>query len=290
MLGPLLLLLCAILWGSAFVAQKCGADHLGPFAVLFVRSILAAVFLWFWARLARGSGFTRRAWWGGAVSGVALFTASLAQQFGIMHTTPGICAFLTSNYMLLVPIFGLLLGRRVTWPAWMGVAVALLGSYFICIDPSAPTFSVGLGECMTLLCAVLFAMQILFVDRFAPNTDAIAFSCVQQIACVVCSLPFLLLASERIHYTEVNMMRAAFPLLYLGIISSGVAYTLQILGQVRTAPTPAVIIMSLESVFGALAGYVFFGDVLTTRQLAGCACVFCAAAFTPILSAYVDRT
>jgi len=285
MLGPILLFICAFLWGTSFVAQKASTENLGPFAVIFSRSILAAAFLFAWAKLARGRGFTRDAWVGGALSGVALFVAELSQQIGLAHTTPGISAFLTSNYMLIVPVVGLLVGRRTKWIAWVGVVVALTGSYFICIDPSAGSFAVGRGEMWTLLCAFLFALQILVVDRFAPQTDVLAFSCVSQLAIIALAVPFLFLKSEVSFFTPANLAAAAGPILYLGLVSSGIAYTLQNLGQVRTPPTLASIMMSMESVFGALSGYVWFGDVLTCRQLAGCALLFLAATATPILIA-----
>lgn len=284
MLGPLLLFLCALLWGTGFVAQKCGADHLGPFAVLGARSVFAAVFLWACVKFAKGSGFTRAAWIGGALSGVSLFVASLAQQVGISDTTPGIASFLTTNYVLLVPVLGLFVGRRASGSVWVGVAVALVGSYFICIDPSVSGFTVGRGELWILLCAVLFAVQILIVDRFAPGTDVLAFSCVQQIVCIVLALPFLALASERVHFNAADLTAAFVPVAYLGLVSSGIAYTLQNLGQVRTPPALAAILMSLEAVFGALSGYVFFGDVLTVRQLLGCALVFGAAVASSLVS------
>lgn len=286
MLGPILLFLCALLWGTSFVAQKASTECLGPFAVLFSRSVLAAAFLFVWAKLAHGRGFTRGAWVGGALSGVALFVAELSQQIGLAHTTPGISAFLTSNYMLIVPVVGLLVGRRTKWIAWVGVAVALTGSYFICIDPSAGSFAVGRGEMWTLLCAFLFALQILVVDRFAPQTDVLAFSCVSQLAIIALAIPFLFLPSEIAFYTPAHLTAVVGPILYLGLVSSGIAYTLQNLGQVRTPPTLACIMMSLESVFGALSGYVWFGDVLTCRQLVGCAILFAAATATPLLLSY----
>jgi len=286
MLGPLLLFVCAFLWGMAFVAQKALADALGPFAVLFSRSVLAAAFLFVWAKLAKGRGFTRTAWTGGALIGFALFLGMLTQQVGIASTTPGISSFLTSNYMLFVPVLGMFVGRRTHWVAWAGVAVALAGSYFICIDPSAGAFRLGRGEAWTLLCAFVFAVQILTIDRYVMKADVLALSCVAQLAIVVFSAPFLLLESERSLCLNLSAFSSVvWPVLYLGIVSSGVAYTLQNLGQARTPPTLASILMSLESVFGALSGYVWFGDRLSCRQLVGCAVLFAAATATPIILA-----
>jgi len=282
MLGPLLLFICAFLWGTAFVAQKESTENLGPFAVIFSRGVLAAAFLFVWAKLARGRGFTREAWVGGALIGFMLFVAMLAQQVGIAYTSPGISAFLTSNYILIVPVLGMFVGRRTHWIVWIGAAVALAGSYFICIDP-ATGFSIGRGELWTLLCAFLFAVQILCIDRYAPKTDVLALSCVAQVAIVVFSAPFLFLPSETAFYTSARLAASLWPIVYLGIVSSGIAYTLQNLGQRRTPPTLATIVMSPEAVFGALSGYVWFGDVLTRRQLVGCAILFAAATATPLL-------
>lgn len=285
MLGPLLLFLCSLLWGCGFVAQKFACTHLGPFAILCSRSVLAALFLFVWGCLSRGRGFTRATWIGGALGGFALFLAALAQQVGIISTTPGISAFLTSNYVLLVPVLGAFVGRRTALTVWLGVGVALFGSYLICIDPSMPGFSLGTGEAWVLACAVLFAVQILLVDRFAPGTDVIAFSCVQQLVCIVCCLPFLLKGSEMRYFNMSDLSAAFWPIVFLGVVSSGIAYTLQNLGQVRTPPALASVIMSLEAVFGALAGYLFFGDVLSTRQLVGCALVFAAATLSSLKQA-----
>lgn len=291
MLGPLLLFICAFLWGTSFVAQKASTVNLGPFTVIFSRGVLAAVFLFAWAKFARSRGFTRTAWIGGGLIGFMLILAMLAQQIGIASTSPGISAFLTSNYILIVPVLGTFVGRPTHGIVWIGAAIALVGSYFICIDPSAG-FSVGRGELWTLLCAFLFAVQILCIDRYAPKTDVLALSCVAQLSIVVLSAPFLLLESEKSLYLNLPALSASsafstvlFPIFYLGIVSSGVAYTLQNFGQRHTPPALATIVMSLESVFGALSGYLWSGDVMTTRQLAGCALLFLAATATPLMAA-----
>jgi len=291
MLGPFLLFVCAFLWGTSFVAQKASTENLGPFAVVFSRGVLAAAFLFSWAKLARGRGFTRTAWIGGGLIGFMLILAMLAQQIGIASTTPGISAFLTSNYILIVPVLGTFVGRPTHGIVWIGAVVALVGSYFICIDPSTG-FAVGRGELWTLLCAFLFAVQILCIDRYAPKTDVLALSCVAQLSIVVLSAPFLLLESEKSLYLNLSALSVSsvfstvlFPIFYLGIVSSGIAYTLQNFGQRRTPPALATIVMSLESVFGALSGYLWSGDVMTTRQLAGCALLFLTATATPLMAA-----
>jgi len=291
-MGVVLLLIAAFLWGTTFVAQKTGADHLGPFAITFSRNVLGAAFIYmcfrlrlrFFGRLGIPEGarhsFSPRAFLGGVACGIALFVASLAQQVGIIHTSPGVSAFLTSNYMLLIPVFGLFVGRPARPSVWLWVAMAVAGSYLICISPDAKVITLGRGEAWTLLSAVLFAVQVLLVDRFAPGTDVIAFSCIQQFTGAFCSLPFLFLASERAYYTPEHLSAAVWPVLYIAIFSGGIAYTFQNLGQVRTPPTIAAIIMSLESVIGAVSGYIVLGDVFTGRQLAGCAMMFAAVALS----------
>ena len=293
-MGPLLLFIAALLWGSAFVAQKLCAGHLGPFAVTCFRNVIATVFIYacfrlrlrFMGRAGIPDGsrsFTRRSFAGGGISGIALFLASLTQQTGIEYTTPGISAFLTSNYMLLVPIFGLFVGRRTDALVWIWAALALIGTYLLCIDPSADVLGVGRGEAWTLLCAVLFAIQVLCVDRFAPGTDVLAFSCIQQMTGALCAFPFLFLESERAMFTVEHLYAAILPLLFIAIFSSGIAYTFQNLGQVRTPPALACIIMSLESAIGVLCGYFFLGDTLTSRQLAGCTVMFLAVILSQLV-------
>ena len=199
--GPLLILLCTVVWGSAFVAQKLGADHFGPFAISCYRNLLAGFFLWGalglrrqFARRVRsefGGSLLESPWkrteiLGGAASGVVLFVAMLAQQLGIERTTPGISAFLTANYVLIVPVLAWIVGKgRPGVGVVTGVGLALVGTYFISISTSTPAaatapLSIGAGELWTLGCAVLFAVQIMVVDHFAPGSDMLRFSMVQM--------------------------------------------------------------------------------------------------------------
>lgn len=279
------MLTAALLWGAAFVAQKVGAESLGPFSITFLRNLEAGVFLsgcWWARRLisprarAAAPAWTRRTIVGGAVCGAALFAASLSQQVGIMYTTPGISAFLTSNYVLFVPVIGLAVGRRAHPLVWAAVVVALAGSYLICL-PDGADGSIGRGELWTLLCAVLFSVQILVVDRFAPGCDVLVFSCIQQFSGAALSLPFvLLLGSESAIFSAEALVRSALPVLFIAVFSSGIAYTCQNLGQKRTPPALASLVMATESVFGAVFGWLWFGDQMSLLQLAGCALVFAA--------------
>ena len=306
LVGPILILLCTVIWGSAFIAQKLGADHFGPFSINCYRNLLAGFFLWGALGLRRrflrrvrselGEGRPDSPWRrsevvGGAASGVVLFAAMLAQQLGIERTSPGVSAFLTANYVLFVPIFGIFLGRRAGLPVWGGVMLALLGTYFICLpttscSPIPVPCSLGTGEAWTLGCAVLFAVQILVVDHFAPGSDMLRFSMVQMFVAGAVALPFVFLPSELARTSVAAFVKGIPALVYLGVFSSGIAYTLQNLGQARTPPALAAILMSMESVFGAFFGWLILGDVLTARQISGCALVLGAVILSQLFSRF----
>lgn len=304
--GPLLILLCTVIWGSAFVAQKLGADHYGPFAISCYRNLLAGFFLWGalglrrqFARRVRsefGGSLLESPWkrteiLGGAASGVVLFVAMLAQQLGIERTTPGISAFLTANYVLIVPVLAWIVGKgRPGVGVVTGVGLALVGTYFISISTSTPAaatapLSIGAGELWTLGCAVLFAVQIMVVDHFAPGSDMLRFSMVQMFVAGLVALPFVFLPSELARASWQGFVKGVPALVYLGVFSSGIAYTLQNLGQARTPPALAAILMSMESVFGAFFGWLLLGDVLSLRQIVGCLLVLSAVILSQLLSA-----
>ena len=304
--GPLLILLCTVVWGSAFVAQKLGADHFGPFAISCYRNLLAGFFLWGalglrrqFARRVRSefggslleSPWTRTEILGGAASGVVLFVAMLAQQLGIERTTPGVSAFLTANYVLIVPVLAWIVGKgRPGVGVVTGVGLALVGTYFISISTSTPAaatapLSIGAGELWTLGCAVLFAVQIMVVDHFAPGSDMLRFSMVQMFVAGLVALPFVFLPSELARASWQGFVKGVPALVYLGVFSSGIAYTLQNLGQARTPPALAAILMSMESVFGAFFGWLLLGDVLSLRQIVGCLLVLSAVILSQLLSA-----
>ena len=298
-LGPVQILVCTVIWGAAFLAQKLGADHYGPFAITCYRNILGAAFLLFCIRM-RDRRLASLAslpssliplpsslLLGGALSGACLFAAMAAQQLGIEHTTPGISAFLTANYVLFVPILAWTVGRG--FPSvgvWLGVALALFGTCLICFADfgrALSEFHLGKGEAWTLLCAALFAVQIMVVDRFARDVDVLKFSFVQLAAAALCAFPFVFLPSELARTSWPHFVSGLPAVLFLGILSSGIAYTLQNLGQAKTPPALAAIIMSMESVFGALFGWLVLHDVLTPRQLCGCALVFAAVIVSQLL-------
>ena len=295
MLGPsLLLLITAVIWGAAFLAQKLGSSHLGGFAFTAARSLLGGLSL-FVVLVASERGSVRRAFAratsraavaAGFACGAALFAATAFQQFGIEHTTPGVSAFLTATYVLLVPVLGLFLGRRVPPLLWPGLAVAMAGLYLICV--TGETLTLGRGEALSLVCAVLFAVQILTVAHYAPRTDVLAMSCVEFFAGALLGLPFLALPSERAMLCAAHLLAAAPAVLVCGVFSSGIAYTLQNVAQGRVPPAIASILMSLESVFALFFGHLFLGDAHSGRQLAGCALVFAAVVWSQVVAARRD--
>lgn len=285
LLGPSLILVCTVIWGSAFLAQKTAGGYFGPFAVTCLRNVLGGAFLSVY--LLFRPGLTRRELVGGAASGLVLFAAMAAQQIGLDPVTPGVTegvsAFLTANYVLLVPVFAWFVGRGA--PAsgvWFAVLLALAGAFCICMASGETVTRVGKGELWTLLCAALFAVQIMVVDRFSRGVDVIRFSIVQLFAAALFSAPFVLLPSEFGRLSRAGLVAGLPALLYIGVLSSGVAYTLQNLGQARTPPALAAIIMSLESVFSATFAWVLRDVTMSPRQILGCALVFSAVVFAQL--------
>lgn len=290
-MGTLLLLITALIWGSAFLFQKVGGDAVGPFAFTMGRNVLAALFLLGVMAARRRFRFGRAELVGGFWCGLALWVPSMLQQIGIADTSPGTCAFLTANYALIVPLFALALGRKPAWYVWPGIACALAGTFLICLK-GAGEFAFGRGEALTLLCAAFFAVQILTVDHFIARADALGLSCIQFATGAVLGLPFLALPSEAAHLNLADFRTAAVSIVFCGVFSSGVAYTLQNVGQKLVAPAIAGIVMSLESVFGVFfgwlgwrIGWLALPEEMTPRRLVGYGLVFAAIVFTQLLDA-----
>ena len=278
-----ILLLTAIIWGFAFVAQSVGMDYVGPFTFNCVRLFIGAlVLLPCIALLDKLNGTDtgkqgekkhktgREEWIGGICCGIALATASCLQQIGIMHTTVGKAGFITACYILLVPIFGLFFHKKCGILVWIGVILAVIGLYFLCINEN---LTIGRGDIMVFLCAIVFAIHILVIDHFSPKTDGVRMSCIQFfVSGVICLVPTLLL--EHPHLGQ--LLAAWQPILYAGVLSCGVAYTLQIIGQKGMNPTVASLILSLESVMSVLAGILVLGEMPTAREVLGCVLMFTA--------------
>ena len=296
--SPALLFLTAVVWGVAFVAQSVGMDYVGPFTFNCVRCLIGAAVLvpciWFldrWKQRQDGvqngalnhrsvnasgkmteerSETRRMLLTGGICCGLALFVASNLQQIGIQYTTVGKAGFITALYIVMVPVFGIFLKKRAGIRVWISVALAVAGLYLLCITDR---LALGKGDILVLLCAVVFAIHILIVDHFSAKTDGVRMSCIQFLVCGLLSGVGMLLTE----HPEISLILQAWqPILYAGVFSCGVGYTLQIVGQKGTDPTVASLILSLESVVSVLAGWLLLGQRLSVRELGGCALMFAA--------------
>ena len=273
-----MLFLTAFIWGTAFVAQSVGMDYLGPFGFNGIRSLIGGVALLpciyilgkINKRTAGEEGSTKTLIAGGLCCGLALFADSSMQQIGIQYTTAGKAGFVTAFYIVLVPVLGMFLGKKTGWKVWLAVAMALAGLYFLCITES---FSVGRGDIYVFIGSLLFAVHILIIDYFAPRTDGVKMSCIQFFVAGILSM-FPMAAFETT--TVEGALRSWGPLLYAGVLSCGVAYTLQIIGQKNMNPTVASLILSLESCISVLAGWVILGERLSVREGLGCVLMFAA--------------
>lgn len=272
--NSLLLLLTATIWGSAFVAQSVGMEHVGPFTFTFSRSIIGGIvllpcilLLGKWKK-----GFaTKVEWIGGICCGTALCVASNFQQVGIQFTTVGKAGFITALYVVLVPIFGLFLKKRVPILIWGCVGLSVVGLYLLCMPAGA--FTLALGDLLVLICAVLFTVHILVIDHFSPKGDGVVISCIQFFTCGVLSgIPMLFFENPSVG----SMLDAKWSILYAGVLSSGVAYTLQVVAQKNVNPTVASLIMCLESVVAVLAGWIVLGQDMSSREILGCVLMFVA--------------
>lgn len=280
MKNSLLLLLVALIWGVAFVAQSEGARDVGPYTFNALRMLIGGLVLLPAIRLMdarrvrlgdeRPPMNKNKLIVGGVCCGVMLFLASTLQQVGLLYTTAGKAGFITALYIIIVPLIGLLFGRKNGVALWVSVALAVVGMYFLCMTGG---LSLGRGEGLCMLCALFFAVHILIVDHFSPYVDGVRMSCIQFFVCGALS-SVLMLWFEKPDGRAI--LSAWLPLLYTGVLSSGVGYTLQIIAQKDVNPTVASLLMSLESVFSALAGWVILGQSLSARELMGCLMMFAA--------------
>ena len=292
--NSLLLLLTALIWGVAFVAQRQGGAEAGPYTFNCIRSLLGAVVLlpvlYFLDRHGnekkpKTAEDKRVLVTGGVLCGIVLFVSSTVQQLGLYYgTTAGKAGFLTACYILLVPILGILFGRKCGWNVWVSVVVALVGLYFLCLTNG---FTFQFSDALVLLCAVCFSVHIMVVDHFSPLVDGVRMACIQFLTCGLLGV---------IPTFAVDMRQAGLDgwlqslggvsvwiaILYAGVMSCGVAYTLQIVGQNGLNPTVASLLMSLESVFSALAGALILQERMSRREVLGCVLVFAAVLFAQL--------
>lgn len=284
-ISSLLLFLAACIWGVAFVAQSVGMDYMGPLTFNGSRFLIGGTVLLPVLYVRRkGSHKTGQnnagergvALKGGICCGLAICAASLFQQFGIQYTTVGKAGFITTLYIILVPVFGLFLHKKVPGRVWVAAAVAAIGMYMLCITEG---FRIGKGDALVFVCAVLFSIHILVIDYFSPKADGVVLSCIQFFtAGILCSIGAL--AVEEPAWGQ--LVQGMAPVLYAGVMSCGVAYTLQIIGQKELEPTVASLILSMESAVSVLAGWLLLGQALTVRELAGCVLVFAAVILVQI--------
>ena len=298
LVGIGMLTVAAVIWGLAFAAQKSAMDYMGPFTCTSVRYLMGAAFL-FLLTLARNAlmhrpllpRITRIEWLAGGVVGLCLFTASSLQQVGIEGGDAGSAAFLTALYIVIVPVLGVLLGRKPTLAVWSGIAVALVGAYLLTVVGSSSAadgvaslggffrailtsrFRIATADALVLACAVVFSLHILSIDRFSAKVDGLHLSMLQFLVVGVLGFPIMLAAETP---SLPAIADGIVPLLYLALGSCGIAYTLQVLGQARVEPALASVIMSLESVFGVLGGVILLGERMNAVEVVGCVLVFVA--------------
>lgn len=297
MLGNLLLLLTAVIWGTAFVFQRVGMDSIEPITFNAARMWLAAAAIGLVAVLTgkkkdsqkagSAAGFTdtkdrgrerrKHTITGGICCGLFLTAASVFQQMGVVYTTAGKAGFITAMYMLLVPIINFVLFKKKnTWLVWTGVLIGVIGMYLLCITDG---FSLTYGDTLVSICALLFSGHILCCDHFVQLGNPIQISAIQFATTAVLSSIIALIAEAP---SPEKTLSAAIPILYCGIVSGGIGYTLQMVAQKYTDPTIASLLMSLESVFAVIAGALLLGEHMTSRELAGCVVMFAAIVLVQI--------
>lgn len=285
MKNSLLLLLTAFIWGVAFVAQSVGGDAVGCFTFNGVRSLIGALVLIPVILFQDGQkkkelgeekfleqkGDKKTLMLGGICCGLMLCIASNFQQFGISFTTVGKAGFITAMYILIVPVLGIFMNKKVGIKVWFGVILATIGLYMLCM--TSERFSLSKGDFLVLVCAGFFSLHILMIDYFSPKCDGVRLSCIQFLVCGIISM----IGAFVFENPDMGTMIGGWlPILYAGVMSCGVAYTLQIIGQKNMDPTVASLILSLESVFSVLAGWVILRQTLSVREIFGCVFMFLA--------------
>ena len=282
--GSIFLLLATLIWGSAFVSQSVGMDHIGPFTFQAVRCLLAVVGLMPVIAVSdriNGRKFFSEwknptLWKAGLLCGIPLFLACNLQQIGLVDTDAGKSGFLTAMYIVIVPVIGIFLKKKPSIMVPISVTLAVVGLYFLsCIGVT----QIRIGDLLTLGCAFMFAVQIIFVDSFAGNTDALRLNAIQALVCTVLSAIVMLFTEQP---TWQGITACALPLAHTGFLSMGAAYAFQILGQRELEPTTASLIMSLESVFAVIFGVLILHETMNGWEILGCVLVFAAVVLSQI--------
>ncbi len=284
--GPFMLLMAAAIWGFAFVAQSTAMDKIGPFTFQAVRSLLGALILLpviiikdkalarkennQEKKIDKNNKGTLTLLTGGILCGIALAAACCFQQFGICYTTASKSGFITAMYILIVPLAGLFFKKKVSLKIWICVLVAVVGMYLLCVKEG---LSINIGDALTFVCSVFFSIQIMLVDYYSPKVDGVKLSCIQFLVTAIISGILMFIFEEP---SVSDILSAWLPIVYAGVCSCGVAYTLQILGQKYTEPTVASLIMSFESVFATIGGVVILKEIPGVREWVGIGLMFVA--------------
>lgn len=280
--GSFILLITAIIWGSSFVSQKMGVEVVGPLTFIGLRTLLGSFVLLPVILICdnfKPDFKNKELLKGGLLCGILLCIASLFQTYGMIYIDAGKSGFITSLYMIFVPLIGIFLGKKITYRNLIAVFIALIGMYLLCIKNGLT--SINIGDVLVLICAVFFAMHIIVIDKYSPNVDGIKLSCIQFfVTGLISSIGMLLIEKP----TLTDIIISLPPITYSGIMSCGIAYTLQIIGQKYAEPTIASIILSLESVFAVLSGWLFLNEILTYRELVGCVVLFIAVIYVQLPS------
>lgn len=292
-----LLVLTAFIWGTAFVAQSAGGDAVGPFVFnslrFFIGGIVLLPIMFLFQRMDIGMSkpavkqMKHPLLLGGITCGLILCISSNLQQLALYLGAPaGKAGFLTACYILLVPIIGLFFKKKCGWNIWLGVLLTLVGLYLLCVGES---FSLHISDLLLMLCALGFSFHIITIDYFSPLVNGVKMSCIQFFVAGIFSLIPMFLFDMNLSFSSVALLLPALAskdalisLLYAGVFSSGIAYTLQIIGQKNVNPTIASLLMSLESVFSVLAGWILLGERLGVKELLGCTLIFCAVVLAQI--------
>ncbi len=287
MQSNILLLITAFIWGSAFVAQKSGMDYIGPFTFNGIRTLIGGLVLipviFIMDKSKSKEEVTevpteeekakqkKTVLIGGICCGTVLFIASSFQQFGVSYTTAGKAGFITTLYVVVVPILSILLKKRVRPIMWLCVVLGAIGLYLLCMTDKS--FSLAFGDMLVLICAVCFAVHIMTVDYFITKADGVKLSCIQFMTSGILGL--ICMAIFETPNLEA-ILDCWMPILYAGVLSSGVGYTFQVIAQKHAEPTVASLIMSLESAFAVLSGTILLGEVMSPREILGCIIIFSA--------------
>lgn len=284
MQSNILLLITAFIWGSAFVAQKSGMDYIEPLTFNGIRTLIGALVLVPVILImnkgkeaeetlspAEKKAADKQLLIGGVCCGIALFVASTLQQYGVMYTTAGKAGFITTLYVVIVPIISIIIGKKIRALMWVCAGMGAVGLYLLCMTDAS--FKLTFGDTLVLLCAFGFSVHIMVVDHFSPKMDGVKLSCIQFFTAGMLGIIGMFIFEN----PDVNaILDCWMPILYAGALSSGVGYTLQVVAQKHAEPTVASLLMSLESVFAVLAGTVLLHEVMSGRELLGCIVIFAA--------------